>query len=181
MDFQMRCIQRQNPRRLSYPVSVIALAAPLFLALGCAHVTTGQQGGTAMATVRVDRPEDNGSVNIVPCVIVLNDGQTCALSGGDSVMISVQPGRLWLAASSLNPYSSPDSGYPTAWRSHRFHFHVARGEVIRISVEPKSRNSTYVGGWTLERAAYDHHTRRTPRVCSLCIAGQRRDADGAQR
>jgi len=47
----------------------------------------------------------------------------------------------------------PDSGYPVAWRSPRVAFHIGPGETVRLSVEPRSKGSTYIGGWTIRRAA----------------------------
>jgi hypothetical protein len=120
---------------------------------GCSHTASTRRSQTGRASVVIERPENNGSVNILPCTIILSDGQRCTLIGGEHAIISVQSGALCATASSADPYVPPNSGYPVAWHSPRFGFHLGAGERVRLSVEPRSSGSTYIGGWTISRAA----------------------------
>jgi hypothetical protein len=118
----------------------------------CLHTHCSESAHAAQANIVVERPENNGSVNILPCTIIFSDGQRCTLSGGDHVIVSIWSGASWAAASSPDPYR-PDSADSMSWRSPRFNFHVAPSETLRLSVEPKWKGSTYIGGWTIERVA----------------------------
>lgn len=129
-------------------ISILLLVFALAGA-GCACTHSLERAPTS---VEVERPENNGSVNILPCTIIFSDGQKRILNGGDRVVLPVRPGALWVTAFSPDPYRT-DSTDSTAWRSSRFTFRVNPGETLRLSVEPKSKDSAYVGGWIIERVA----------------------------
>ena len=137
----------------------------VFAGAGCLFPDSGQHSHTAEASIEVERPENNGSVNILACTITFSDGQRCLLRGGDHAVVSLRSGDLWVVASSPDPYRL-DSADSSVWRSPRFNFYVGPGETLRLSVEPKPEGSTYVGGWTIERAAKkiaggkNHHASR---------------------
>ena len=69
------------------------------------------------------------------------------------ITVTVPQGSLWLEASSIDLYHYPENPDPRAWRSRRIRLRLGPGEAVRLSVEPKSKGSTYVGGWTIEREA----------------------------
>lgn len=139
--------------RMRAPGITVLLLIVALVGAGCSHTKSGSHAQPGQATVEIQRPENNGSVNILPCTISLSDGQSCKLIGAEQMVFSVQSGALWAAASSPDAYASPDSGYPVAWHSRRFRFQLHAGETVRLSVEPRSRGSTYIGGWTIKRAA----------------------------
>src|SRR6266581_4839675 len=112
----------------------------------CARPATGAQA--APSTIEVQRPENNGSVNIVPCALVFNDGQRVTLSGGEQAVVSIRSGRSWVTAFSVDPYGQK-SGDLNRWRSRRFRIHVGKDERLRLSVEPRSKDSAYTGGWII--------------------------------
>jgi hypothetical protein len=114
---------------------------------GCIHLRRAPEG---MAVIEVERQEDNGFVNIVPCTLILSDHQQRTLSGGEQTVVSVPSGVFYVEAFSIDPYS-PGSD-TKAWRSPRTRFHAAHGERLRISVEPAASGSTYTGGWTIRAA-----------------------------
>ncbi len=151
-------------------ISIILLAFVVGTG-GCLHPGSGGRSQSARAKIKIERPENNGSVNIVPCTISLSDGQTCILTGGDSTTVLVRCGTFWVAASSLDPYAPSDSGYPVAWRSPRVAFHIGPGETVRLSVEPRSKGSTYIGGWTIRRAANERAG--VDAGCAILLASER--------
>jgi hypothetical protein len=134
--------------------SCLAAVSLLFILLclggACSHTHSEHESAGITATIVVERPENNGSVNLVRCAIVLSTGQRAELGGGETATLTVPPGSLWLEVSSFDIYQ-PDNPDPKAWRSRRMTMHLKPGEVVRLSVEPNSRDSTYVGGWTIER------------------------------
>lgn len=114
---------------------------------GCAHTRSAE---APFAVIEFERPENNGSVNIFPCTLVLSDGQRLTLSGGDRAAVSVPTGNFRIRAFSLDPYH-PHSD-PAAWSSPRMRFHAGRGDRLRFVVEPTALDSTYIGGWTIRPA-----------------------------
>ena len=133
--------------------AAIVLSLLLLVSPGCQHPGSGQQSEVQPANVEIERPESSGSVNVLLCTIMFSDQQTCTLLGGEHAMVPVRPGTMWLAASSPDPYAAPDSGYPVAWRSRRFRFHVIACQTLHVTVQPRSKGNTYVGGWAIKRAA----------------------------
>ena len=128
--------------------SVIFGLLLMFLACsGCSHLQGVHED---VAVIEFEREEDNGSVNIIPCTIVLSDHQRIKLSGGERAVASVSPGSFYVTAFSVDPYSRHSDA--TAWRSPRTRFQVASGERLRVSVEPAASGSTYTGGWSIQAA-----------------------------
>jgi len=127
----------------------VNLTLLLMLASGCFHLEPAHSG---LAMIVFERQEDNGFVNIVPCNLVLSDHQKVTLSGGSRAVVSVSPGQFYVRAFSIDPYT-PNFD-ETAWRSHRVGFNVADGDMLRVSVEPRSAGSTYIGGWALYAVNY---------------------------
>ena len=132
-----------NVSRMSAPAIFLGL---LLLVSGCSHLPADR----GVATIEFDRQEDNGSVNILPCTLVLSGGQTVTLGGGERAVVSVQPGTFHVTAFSIDPYT-PHSD-ERAWRSPSVRFHVASGERLRVFVEPASSGSAYTGGWIIHAA-----------------------------
>jgi hypothetical protein len=73
------------------------------------HHLTGQ--------ICVERPENNGVLNIRPAEVVVQGGPTIVLSGGEAACAYVEGGgRYTIWAQSPDPYD-PSNAHPTAWRS----------------------------------------------------------------
>jgi hypothetical protein len=155
-------------------ISVLLLTLTV-MGLGCTHTHSSSRS----ATVAIERPENNGSINLLPCTLSFSSGQTITLSGGETASVSVPAGPIWVQASSTDLYH-PEDADPKAWRSGRVKICLQPGGTARLSVEPSSKGSTYVGGWTIGRAA-NHHTQRTPRVRVVFISRQWRGAAGVER
>jgi hypothetical protein len=120
----------------------LILLVMFFISSGCSHLRPSK---TDAAVVEFERQEDNGFVNLVPCKIVLSDGQKLSLSGGERAVVSVQPGNLWVTVFSQDPYSPHSSA--RAWRSSRTALQIERGQKLRVFVEPMAKDSAYIGGW----------------------------------
>lgn len=117
----------------------------MLIVSGCSCLPPIRQG---VATLEFERQEDNGSVNIVPCTLVLSDHQRATLVGGQHATVAVTPGNFWVEAFSPDSYSSHYNA--ETWRSARVRFRVESGERIRFSIAPKAEGSTYSGGWIIE-------------------------------
>jgi hypothetical protein len=117
----------------------------LFLS-GCCHLPADR----GVATIEFERQEDNGSINIVPCILVLSYGQKVTLRGGEGALVSVRSGTLRITAFSIDPYT-PHSD-ERAWHSPRVSSQATTRKILRVYVEPVSSGSTYIGGWFLHAA-----------------------------
>ncbi len=127
-------------------MKAFALLFSLVLMNGCvcqSHIPQSQ----AIAQILIERPEDNGLINIFPCTVELNIGQKIVLNGGQANSFSVKSGTYFLKASSLNPY--PHATRDSDWKSDSLKIVVVNSQVIKIIVAPKSEGSSYIGGWIL--------------------------------
>jgi hypothetical protein len=113
---------------------------------GCANKPHVLQNKSA-AQILIERPENNGFINICPCTVKLNVGPKIVLIGRQTNSFSVQPGTYFLKVSSSNPYS--DATKDSDWKSNPLKITVTNSQVIKIIVEPKSEGSAYTGGWVL--------------------------------
>src|SRR5438105_2875769 len=95
--------------RMKRYVTSILLVALVCVGAGCCHNRSAHYSVIAAATVVVERPENNASVNILPCTVVFSSGQRITLSGGETGGVSVSAGSLWVQASSVDPYHRPES------------------------------------------------------------------------
>jgi hypothetical protein len=120
--------------------------------------------------LEIFRPENNGLMNSVPAVVELENAE-CAreiegpvnrapdedrdtvLFGGDRVMCIVRAAEVRIAVSTPRR-KRPPGFMPAArsWDTARLTRRFAAGQVIRMIVLPKSRGSSYVGGWTIQPA-----------------------------
>jgi len=99
------------------------------------------------AQILIERPENNGFINIFPCTVKFSSGKAIALRGGENATLFVKAGTYDLIASSPNPY--PSATKISDWKPGSLKITITNSEVIRIIVEPKSEGSTYTGGWVL--------------------------------
>ena len=60
----------------------------------CSHLQRAHDG---MGVIEFERQEENGSVNIVPCTLVLSDHRRITLSGGERSVVSVSSGSFQVA------------------------------------------------------------------------------------
>jgi len=123
---------------------ILGLLVMSLVGTGCSHLHHAQKG---VAVIEFERQEDNGSVNILPCILFVSDHQKVILSGGERAVLTVSPGSFSVTAFSADPYSPNSTA--TAWRSPRTRIQVSTGERLRVRVEPTATGSTYSGGWTI--------------------------------
>lgn len=97
----------------------------------------------------VERPENNGIVNIVPAEVVFSNQQRLSLVGGQAGCIFVAVGDYSFGVQSSDPYN-PESPNPKAWISTETKVSLKIGAVAAFRVLPKADGATYVGGWVVE-------------------------------
>ena len=124
---------------------ILFSAALVILLSACAAQQRTNKKLTAQ--IVIERPENNGSVNIVPCIVGLNSGQRFVLNGDETNSFLVESGTYFLTASSVSPYETYSKS--SDWKSNRLKIAIADSQVVKITLEPKSKDSTYIGGWSL--------------------------------
>jgi hypothetical protein len=123
----------------------LTLFFSLILLNGCAgqHVSQNRSA----SHILIERPENNGFINIFPCTVKISSGKETVLHGGENESLFVRTGTCFLMASSSNPY--PKATNNSDWKSNLLKITVANLQVIKIIVEPNSEGSSYSGGWVL--------------------------------
>jgi len=64
----------------------------VFATVGCSNIHPRSLSGAPNGTVIVERPENNGSVNILPSTVAFSTGQNITLSGGETATVSLPAG-----------------------------------------------------------------------------------------
>jgi hypothetical protein len=133
-------------KQTKVPVNIVILLMMLGFALagGCASRPHHSQ-----AEIFIERPKNNGEINIYPCTVTMNSGQTAVMAGGENALFVVEPGTYYLTAASSNP--DPTATRDSDWISSPVEITVTNLQVMRIVVEPKIKGSAYVGGWELRQ------------------------------
>jgi hypothetical protein len=159
----------------------LALAAALSTVVAFAEPSEAADPG--MVRVEIYRPENNGPMNSIGCIITLagpgggfchdvvrgqaqrqmSGGTTTVLLGGDRVLCEIKPG---VSIQAFTPRALRSEEYrPDAksWRATTLAPHARAGETIQLGVAPKSRGSTYLGGWLLRQEPQAATEKRAPR------------------
>lgn len=148
----------------------LALAAALSTMVAFAR--PGDAADPGMVRVDIYRPENNGLMNSIGCIITLagdpgggfchevirgeenrqmTGGTTTVLLGGDRVICEIKPG---VSVQAFTPRALRADGYtPDArsWAATTLAPRARADETVEVGVVPKSRGSTYVGGWLLRQ------------------------------
>jgi hypothetical protein len=95
----------------------------------------------------IERPEENGSVNILAVEIAIDGKSSGSLVGGQARVINVGPGDHSILVYSADPYDP--SSKNDAWRSMEIKVRLVNDSIVHIAIIPKTRGSSYVGGWEL--------------------------------
>ncbi len=124
------------------PLNIIRLVMMFGFAFagGCAG-----QPQRLQAEIFIERHQNYGDINIYPCTVKMNSGQTAVLASGDDTLFIVEPGTYYLTAVSSNPY--PMATTDPYWTSSPVEITVTNSQVMRLVVEPKRKGSGYVGSW----------------------------------
>jgi hypothetical protein len=115
--------------------------------------------GDLSAQICVERPENNGMVNLVASHIVFSNNQELALVGGQAACIFVADGVYSFVVQSPDPYK-PGATNPKAWTSKEIKARLKRGEVVVFEVIPKSEGAAYIGGWIVKTIVNSKQKRR---------------------
>ena len=140
--------------------TVLALAGP------------GDAADPGMVRVDLYRPENDGVMNSIGCLITiagdpgggfchgvirgeanrqLSGGITTVLLGGDRVVCEIKPG---VSIQAFTPRALRADGYTPdgrSWAATTLAPHARAGATVEVGLVPKSRGSTYVGGWVLSQ------------------------------
>ncbi len=146
----------------------------LTVALSVTFAFAGRGAAADGGMIRVDiyRPENNGLMNSIGCIItiagdpngaschevirgeenkVISGGKTTVLLGGDRVICELNPSN---SIQAFTPRAMrPDGLTPEArtWAPTTLMPRARPGETVELGVVPKSRRSSYVGGWLLRQ------------------------------
>ncbi len=101
------------------------------------------------AQICVERPENNGVLNIREVDVVIERGPALSLMGGQAACVFVDVGKHTLWIQSRNPYD-PASVDPKAWKSAPITVDVKRGERVELQVCGEGARSTYTG-WSIRQ------------------------------
>ena len=109
--------------------------------------------------VCVERPGDNGLLNIVSARILIDGWFGLVLPGERAGCLYIEPGKHKIWAESSDPYDR-ESAQPRAWKSNEIEFSIGRAE--RLNFEVCGAGPSGYSTWVIERA-------RTPRPRRPCI------------
>ncbi|HEY6477987.1 MAG TPA: hypothetical protein VI456_15525 [Polyangia bacterium] len=125
-----------------------------------------------MIHVDIYRPESNGLMNSIACIITIagdppsgfchevirgaenkgiSGGTTTVLLGGDRVICEVKSST---SVQAFTPRAlRPDGATPDArsWAATTLAPRAAPGQTVELGIIPKSRGSTYIGGWLVRQ------------------------------
>ena len=157
------------------------LAAAVTLSTVVAFAGPGDAADRGMVHVQIIRPENNGLMNSVGCLITvaggreggfchdvdrgqanrkMSGGTTTVLLGGDHVTCEIKPG---VSIQAFTPRAMRSEGYrPDAksWAPTTLAIHARAGDTVGVGVVPKSRGTTYLGGWDLDLVSTAETTKR---------------------
>ncbi|HEY3176420.1 MAG TPA: hypothetical protein VGK94_11755 [Candidatus Polarisedimenticolia bacterium] len=86
------------------------------------------------AQICVERPENNGVLNIRYAQVVIRGGPTLTLAGGEAACAWVEGGGVYYVwVQSRDPYDPTDTG-PTAWRSTDLKLEVKQNSRVDLLV-----------------------------------------------
>jgi hypothetical protein len=93
----------------------------------------------------IERPENNGSLNIRDVNVIIDNKQDVPLIGGQAVCIYVGIGEHFVYAESYDPYD-PHSKNPKAWTSNTVKFYLKKGQRAELEITggSKYQNKWYI-------------------------------------
>lgn len=125
---------------MNTPILLLLLS---FIAVNSAAGDWPESNPDLNAQICVERPENNGVLNIRPANVLIEDGPVLTLLGGQAACAYVEGGRtysVWIQ--SENPFY-PESKNPTAWKSNSLKVAVRRGTRTELLICGKGSKGTY--------------------------------------
>ena len=121
-------------------------------------VSVGQIGGQPWpktsglsAQICVERPGDNGALNIRLANVVIGDsGPILSLMGEQAACAYVEPGQYAVHAQSPDPYD-PESKDPAKWKSAPLSLVLTAGQRVILDVCGTGSNAAY-RNWKVQRS-----------------------------
>lgn len=81
----------------------------------------------------IERPEEQGIINIREVRLIVDDKQAMILAGGQAACAYVEPGDHFVYAVSPNPYD-PNLKDAQAWKSNKMNFTLGTGKIAEFEV-----------------------------------------------
>ena len=128
-------------------IGVIAILGTGFVT---AEETTWPRRQELSGQICVERPENNGVLNIREANFVIDRGPVLSFIGGQAACAYVPAGRHSMWVQSRHPYD-PASLDPKAWKSSPITLELSPGSRAELYVCGEATNSTYTG-WAIRRA-----------------------------
>lgn len=100
----------------------------------------------------IERPEEQGILNIREVRVVIDDKESIILVGGQAACFYVLHGDHFVYAVSFDPYD-PNSKDPKAWSSNRINFTLETGK--RAAFEVKKSDEENGKGWFVEKISIE--------------------------
>ena len=109
----------------------------MWIFLFSAHVVTAAEYKPRWADlpckICVERPEEQGILNVREARIIIDDKQALVLIGGQAACVFISPGNHFIYAESYNPYN-PNPENPKAWLSNKITFILEKGEMAEFEI-----------------------------------------------
>jgi hypothetical protein len=127
----------------------IVAVAPVLLLGACTMQKASQAEQSNLSSqVLVERPEDNGVLNIRMVDIIIDDQQILSLLGGQAVSAYLEPGKHFIRAESPEPY---DPNSTNKWKTESIYFNISKAERKRFLVSGAGNGSVYTR-WEVRKA-----------------------------
>jgi hypothetical protein len=134
--------------------TVFRLTTSIMAILGTGLATAGETAWPRQpelsSQICVERPENNGVLNIREADVVIEGGPVLTLLGGQAVCAYVPAGRHTMWVQSRHPYD-PASLDPQAWKSSPITLETPPSGRAELFVCGEGTKSTYTG-WAIRKA-----------------------------
>lgn len=132
------------PFKYNMNKTLYIVLATILLTASLSHAAESKLSSSASSSICVQRPENNGILNIRPAIVGFSNGQSLTLSGGEKNCIQVSPGSYTAVAISRDPYD-PNNSNP--WDSKPIALQVGESSIVNLELVPDLSKDI---GWELK-------------------------------